>query len=104
MLDAHPDVSHLHIGCDEVYELGRGLSKDTIVKNKVTTEHLFLSHVRSIAEIVLKYSSDNHRKSVRPVMWDDELRKIPTEDIKVRFYLHIFHHIFHNGCLMYSFI
>ncbi|XP_005095719.1 hexosaminidase D [Aplysia californica] len=80
VLDAHPRVTRLHIGCDEVYELGRGVSADVMVKENVTKERLFLRHVKHVATMVGNYRTGG--RSVTPIMWDDELRGITFEDIR----------------------
>ncbi|GFS05600.1 hexosaminidase D [Elysia marginata] len=77
VLVAHPDVTHLHIGCDEVYELGKGASATVMQEKKLTVDQMFLQHVKRVAQMVSTYQ---HREVV-PVMWDDMLRKISEEDI-----------------------
>ncbi|RUS81547.1 hypothetical protein EGW08_010717, partial [Elysia chlorotica] len=77
VLDAHPDVSHLHIGCDEVYELGKGASATVMQENKLTVGQMFLRHVKKVAHLISGYKA----RKVVPVMWDDMLRKISAEDI-----------------------
>ncbi|CAL1532426.1 unnamed protein product [Lymnaea stagnalis] len=73
ILELHPDASHLHIGCDEVYELGRGAS----ASQKKDNHELFLHHVTKVANIV-RYTGN---QQVKPVIWDDELRKISANTI-----------------------
>ncbi|KAK7010733.1 hexosaminidase D [Biomphalaria glabrata] len=75
VLDAHPDATHLHIGCDEVYELGLGAS--TLMKD-FDRDSLYLKHVSKVANIVKELGLANQRK-VMPIIWDDELRKIQSE-------------------------
>ncbi|RUS68716.1 hypothetical protein EGW08_023522 [Elysia chlorotica] len=77
VLDAHPDVSHLHIGCDEVYELGKGASATVMQENKLTVGQMFLRHVKKVAHLISGYKA----RKIVPVMWDDMLRKISAEDI-----------------------
>lgn len=77
VLNAHPEATHLHIGCDEVYELGRGASGVEMQNKKLTESQLFLRHVQHVASIVRGY------RNVKPVIWDDELRKMPSSDIEV---------------------
>lgn len=73
ILEMHPDASHLHIGCDEVYELGRGAS----VALRKDKEELFLYHVTKVATIVRRSGN----QQVIPVIWDDELRKMSAKTI-----------------------
>lgn len=77
VLDAHPDASHLHIGCDEVYELGKGASATFMQEKQLTVHQMFLLHAKRVAQLVSSYKA--HK--VVPVMWDDMLRKIPETDI-----------------------
>lgn len=76
VLSLHPDTEYVHIGCDEVYSLGRcprceerlqlpGTSRDT----------LFLDHVKSVAQHVV-------RAGVRPIMWDDMLRGMEPDSVR----------------------
>lgn len=77
VLAAHPSATYLHIGCDEVYEIGRGKSADIMIREKIKTEHVFLRHVNTVAQIVAEESNGK----VRPIIWDDELRNIEASVI-----------------------
>lgn len=80
VLAAHPLATYLHIGCDEVYELGKGKSVDIMAREKIKMEHIFLRHVKRVAQIV----KDESKGKVRPIIWDDELRNIEESVIVVR--------------------
>ncbi|BFZ02196.1 hypothetical protein BsWGS_05235 [Bradybaena similaris] len=77
ILTAHPDATHLHIGCDEVYELGKGNSGIMMRSKNLTESQVFLQHVKRVSSIVRRHDG----RDVVPVMWDDELRKTPLSDI-----------------------
>ncbi|RWS27090.1 hypothetical protein B4U80_05337 [Leptotrombidium deliense] len=67
----HSTSKYLHIGCDEVFHMGycekcRHLDRDNI----------YLNHVTRVA----KYVCDKY--NVRPIIWDDMLRNIPSERLK----------------------
>ncbi|XP_015782701.1 hexosaminidase D [Tetranychus urticae] len=71
IMSAHPNAKWLHIGCDEVFQIGycercRNTERDT----------LFLDHVIKVA----KYVKEKHR--VIPIVWDDMLRNILPERLK----------------------
>ena len=79
-MDAHADATHLHIGCDEVYELGKGASATVMQEKKLTVGQMFVHHVKKVAHLVSGYKA----RRVVPVIWDDMLRKMPSDDIAVR--------------------
>lgn len=64
-----PNLTHIHIGCDEVFNM-RQCSK---CKSK-SKHDLFLSHVKSVIGIVHKKSPN-----LKVVMWDDMMRSLPLE-------------------------
>ena len=82
-LSLHPDTAWLHIGCDEVYQLGQCpicsqklLAANTDPKNTngyQDGKSLFLQHVHRVASYVKK------QKNVIPIIWDDMLRTIPAQ-------------------------
>lgn len=68
---AASDVKFLHIGCDEVFQMGactrcRSHPRDT----------LFLQHVRSVVGALTR-----RWPRVRPLIWDDMLRHVPQRDL-----------------------
>ncbi len=64
----HGDVNYLHIGCDEVFNMG----ECSRCRRKLRDE-LFLSHVASIAVYIRK-----QYPYVNPIIWDDMLRHLPV--------------------------
>ncbi|XP_041370180.1 uncharacterized protein LOC121384051 isoform X2 [Gigantopelta aegis] len=76
MLAAHPDAEYLHIGSDEVYGLGKGLTHELIIKGK-KPEEIFLEHVAKVANLVRSV-----RNSVHPIIWDDEIRDVHEDVIE----------------------
>lgn len=51
IIDAHPDIQYLHIGCDEVYYIGKcTYCGQAMEKHKWTETDLFLNHVKRIAK------------------------------------------------------
>ncbi|CAH0555240.1 unnamed protein product [Brassicogethes aeneus] len=65
----HPNSKYLHIGCDEVFQMG-----ECDVCRLELHETLFLRHVRKVANIV-------HEKypEVRVIIWDDMLRHLSQQ-------------------------
>ena len=79
MLSLHPNVKYLHIGCDEVYVMGRSKeSRELMIQNGHDRGGLFLHHVMKI----LKYVQERY-PGVKPIMWDDMLRRIGTSQLQV---------------------
>ena len=87
MLSLHPDAAWLHIGCDEVYQLGQCpicsqklLTANTDPSNSNGYQDgrsLFLQHVHRVASYV------KNQKNVIPIIWDDMLRTIPAHILQV---------------------
>lgn len=77
VVDMHPDSEHIHIGCDEVFHLGKpdGMSTKTF-KDKKPSD-IFLQHVITVARNV------KSKFNKKPIMWDDMLRKISVEALQV---------------------
>lgn len=74
ILQLHPGIDWLHIGSDEVYNLGECTRCQKFLLNRqYGKSDLFLQHVKSVA----KYVKDNY--DVQPIMWDDEFRKVPLK-------------------------
>lgn len=67
----HPDAQWLHIGCDEVYQLGHCSRCSRYDRNS-----LFLAYVRKIAN----YVRDRHK--VTPIIWDDMLRHTTVSELQ----------------------
>ncbi|GFT73860.1 hexosaminidase D [Nephila pilipes] len=67
----HSDSQWLHIGCDEVYQLGHCSRCSRYDRNS-----LFLAYVRKVA----KYVRENHNAS--PIIWDDMLRHTTVAEME----------------------
>jgi hexosaminidase len=85
VLSLHPDTEWLHIGCDEVYQLGQcSKCSERIAEANSKPDStayfdgktLFLEHVHRIATYV------REKSSVTPIIWDDMLRTIPLQTIQ----------------------
>lgn len=74
---AHPDIKHLHIGADEVYQIGEcSRCLDIMVKRQWGKKQLFLDHVSK----VVRYIKDKYPE-LSILMWDDEFREISPQEI-----------------------
>lgn len=71
VLALHPDIDYLHIGCDEVFQIG-----ECELCRLEFHETLFLKHVQNVARII-----HANRPHLRLIMWDDMLRHIPQESL-----------------------
>lgn len=72
VLSFHPAATHFHIGGDEVYHLGQCERCTRIMSERSwSKQDLFLSHIRNVTQYIR-----NKYPKVRPVMWDDEFRKL----------------------------
>lgn len=72
VLSLHPDVKHIHIGSDEVYNIGEcALCQERLAKMQWNTENLFLDHVASVTRYIKSHYN------VQPIMWDDMFRQVP---------------------------
>lgn len=77
VMAAHPDAKHLHIGADEVYQIGEcSRCLDVMVKRQWGKKQLFLDHVSKVA----RYVKDKYPE-VTILMWDDEFREISPQEI-----------------------
>nr|XP_033322928.1 hexosaminidase D-like [Megalopta genalis] len=77
VMAAHPAVKHLHIGADEVYQIGECTRcLETMVKRQWGKKQLFLDHVTKVA----RYIKDKYPELV-VLMWDDEFREIFPHEI-----------------------
>lgn len=67
----HPNSKYLHIGCDEVFQMG-----ECDLCRLELHESLFLRHVRNVANIV-------HEKypKLRVIIWDDMLRHLSQQSM-----------------------
>lgn len=73
----HPKTKYLHIGADEVYQLGKcDRCLAAMSKRQWTKQQLFLNHVHVVASYIKgKYPH------LTVLMWDDEFREIDPQDI-----------------------
>lgn len=67
-----PELTHIHIGCDEVYQLG----ECPRCREKVH-DLLFLDHVYSVAAFIKK-----KWPKLSIIVWDDQMRQISTETLR----------------------
>lgn len=71
-LDGHLPPKWLHIGADEVFQIGH--CQLCQLKDR---EQIYLDHISRVAKYVTsKYPG------VKPIIWDDMLRNIPTNKLK----------------------
>ena len=78
VLALHPIVTHIHLGGDEVYTLGRSAASDDLMRKKgFDKSGLYLHHMVP----VLQFVKNNFK--VKPIIWDDMLRKITLGDLQV---------------------
>uniref|UniRef100_A0A2P2I5C7 beta-N-acetylhexosaminidase n=1 Tax=Hirondellea gigas TaxID=1518452 RepID=A0A2P2I5C7_9CRUS len=77
MIELHPGLNWLHIGSDEVYNIGECMRCQAFMAaNQWGKSEMFLHHVKKIA----KYVKDVY--DVQPIIWDDEVRKAPINTIR----------------------
>ena len=76
VLALHPDIRTIHLGGDEVFNM-KDCSK--CKQSNKTKEHLFLHHMIPL----LKHLHTVTQNRVKPVIWDDMLRKWSVEDMKI---------------------
>lgn len=67
-----PTLTHIHIGCDEVYQLG----ECPRCREKIH-DQLFLDHVYNVASFIKKKWPD-----LKVIIWDDQIRQISLEFLK----------------------
>ncbi|KAB7496064.1 Hexosaminidase D [Armadillidium nasatum] len=76
MMEVHPGISWIHIGSDEVYNIGEcSRCQKYISSSGISKNDLFLRHSVKVAQYI-KSSYD-----IQPIMWDDEFRKTPLKSI-----------------------
>ncbi|XP_043256949.1 hexosaminidase D-like [Colletes gigas] len=77
VVTAHPNAKHIHIGADEVYQIGEcSRCLDAMLKGQLGKKRLFLDHVAKVA----RYVKDKY-PDLTILMWDDEFREISPEEI-----------------------
>ncbi|XP_055606954.1 hexosaminidase D-like [Uranotaenia lowii] len=67
-----PKLTHIHIGCDEVYQI----AQCSRCKNRLK-DQLFLDHVYNVASIIRK-----KWPHMKIIIWDDMLRHMPVETLQ----------------------
>lgn len=67
-----PKLTHIHIGCDEVYQLGECPRCRNRVQN-----NLFLDHVYQVAAFIKK-----KWPNMKIIIWDDQLRQMSVETLR----------------------
>lgn len=67
-----PKLKHIHIGCDEVYQLG----ECPRCREKIH-DQLFLDHVYNVASYIKKKWPD-----LKVIIWDDQIRQISLDFLK----------------------
>ena len=72
-LAAHPDCRWLHLGGDEVWDLGEG-ERSRKRAAEIGKDRLYLEHMMPIIEHV-------RARGVRPILWDDMMRKWPADSL-----------------------
>ena len=72
VMELHQGARFLHIGCDEVFQMGECRRCRTQMR-----ETLFLSHVARVASFVR-----NRYGSITPIIWDDMLRHLSPQSLE----------------------
>ena len=70
-MELHQGARFLHIGCDEVFQMGECRRCRSQMR-----ETLFLSHVARVASFVR-----NRYSAVTPIIWDDMLRHLSPQSL-----------------------
>lgn len=74
LLAAHPDSRWLHLGGDEVWDLGEG-ERSKVRAAQVGKDGLYLEHMTPIIEHV-------RGRGLRPILWDDMMRHWPMDSLR----------------------
>jgi hypothetical protein len=72
VMELHQGARFLHIGCDEVFQMGECRRCRSQMR-----ETLFLSHVARVASFVR-----NHYSTLTPIIWDDMLRHLSPQSLE----------------------
>ncbi|XP_078096367.1 hexosaminidase D-like isoform X2 [Mustelus asterias] len=77
VLDKHSKSGWIHIGADEVFNLGESPeSKQWINEKRGNVDKIFLDHIKEIGSFLV-----NKYPGLKLLMWDDMMRKISKEKI-----------------------
>ena len=68
-----PFFQFLHIGCDEVFQLGLC---ESCRKKAQNPKELFIDHVQKVAQYV------RSRYHIQPIIWDDMLRNMNSKELQ----------------------
>lgn len=71
-MEVHQGVKYLHVGCDEVFQMG-----ECPRCRSQPRESLFLWHVSRVAQLVR-----SRYPGVTPIIWDDMLRHLPPPTLE----------------------
>lgn len=74
IIRAHPDSTRIHLGCDEVGEIGQGKSADLMASQRRSRGQVYLEHVFRVATYV-----KSRYPGLQPLIWDDIMRNIPYD-------------------------
>lgn len=75
----HPLSSAIHIGCDEVFNMGQSKESKDLMKEQSLSKHdLYFRHVIKVADRIR-----THKSHVKVIVWDDMMRGISREELKV---------------------
>ncbi|XP_017775261.1 PREDICTED: hexosaminidase D-like [Nicrophorus vespilloides] len=69
VLELHPKSKYLHIGCDEVFQMG-----ECELCRLELHDNLFLRHVQNVANLVME-----KRAGIKVIIWDDMLRHLSSQ-------------------------
>ncbi|KAK5644619.1 hypothetical protein RI129_005919 [Pyrocoelia pectoralis] len=72
ILELHTKITYLHIGCDEVFQMG-----ECEICRLELHENLFLRHVSSVANVIRK-----QWPHLRLIIWDDMLRHLSQQSLQ----------------------
>ncbi|XP_046382430.1 hexosaminidase D-like [Ischnura elegans] len=76
VMELHPEARNIHLGADEVYQLGEcDRCRAAMQADNITPKRLFLNHVSKVAE----YTKDKYKVNV--LIWDDGLRSNSIEEL-----------------------
>ncbi|MGH0125631.1 UNVERIFIED_CONTAM: hypothetical protein FKN15_024158 [Acipenser sinensis] len=81
VVDRHPKASWIHVGADEVFNLGEGQeSKNWLNSNNGDKGKMFLNHMKEVGDFIM-----NKYPRVSLLMWDDMMRQISVEKLEDKY-------------------
>lgn len=90
ILEVHPNINYLHVGCDEVFEMG-----ECELCRLEPRENLFLKHVQNVVGIVRdlnpkirvsvtsSYWKKFKQNVLKVIIWDDMLRHMSVQNLQL---------------------